>query len=571
MERRAISRWLALSFVVLVGVLLRYPRFPNEFAGDTLELHYFTDAIRDVGFIGFVMSPLSWFGVYPVSYPLGVPILAAILGSLTGMASDDALALAAILCGVMGTLGSFCLAHRLTGSFSAGLLCAAAFSLSGYHISQAIAGMSGRALVMSFFPIVLLLLALGSTGRVLQWKMTSFLVLPVLIVLNVAMAASHRLFLLAALTEVIILAGLAGYRWIVPLFPQGIRKVVPSGALLLLISAGLLYLGYQNLDVGPRSGPAFLGDFLTTSDRQIFAAGYFLEQAYSIGPLIPLAAFGFLAAVSERFAWTRMLQVVTVAFAALFFLASPSFTIVVISPFLGVLIGIGWDRLRAARSRPRSWAARGSKVAVVGVLALCLIMPGYFIYETQRANRNPDGTSFYTDQESVESGIFLHHDAPSETFITPDLTDARRVMADGHVATVSSETTLFIADPSLRDKITIQYRLQSADLKDPQFYTDVLQLFLQTKSLYAAQDWIIPGGGYGLGGHWGQAVTLQGSAGRILEAYGANHVLLNNNRAAHPIATLARSNYYAEYSNSIETVYLLQIKSGCIHGLPGCP
>ncbi len=570
LQRRQLSRWLALSFVVLIGVLLRYPRFPNEFSGDTLELHFFVDAIRDVGFVGFVMSPLSWFGVYPVSYPLGVPIVAAMLGAASGMQSDDALALSGILCGVLGALGSFCLGHRLTGSFSAGLLCAAAFSLSGYHISQTIAGMSGRAMVMSLFPTVLLLFALDSMGRLIQAKISVLLILPVLTVLNITMAASHRLFVLAALTQVVILVGLAVYRWVVPLFPVRLRRAIPSGAILLLLSAGLLAWGFEGLHVGPRSGPVFLAQFLTSSDRQVFTAGYFIEQAYNVGPLIPLAAFGFLAAVSERFAWTRMLQVLAAAFAALFFVAVPSFTIVVLSPFLGVIIGIGWDRLRAARLRGKPWTTRAAKLAIATVIGLSLLLPGYFIYETQRPSRNPDGTSFYTDQESVESGVFLHHDAKSNVFITPDLTDARRVMADGHVATVSSETTLFIVNPELRDKITIEYQFATISPFDPKFYGDVVDTFLQSKSLYVAHDWIVPGGGYGVGGHWGQAVTLQPSAGLIIEEYGAQHVLLNNNREAHPIASFARKEYYAEYSNALETIFVVQVIGGCLHGVRGC-
>src|SRR6266699_3278150 len=148
------SEFAALSFVVLVGILLRYPRFPNEFSGDTLELHFYTDAIRQVGFVGFIMSPLSWFGLYPVSYPLGVPIIGAAIGYTTGLPSDDALAMEGVITGIVGTLGSFCLGHRLTGSFSAGLLCAAAFATSGYHISQSIAGVSGRAVIMALMPTV---------------------------------------------------------------------------------------------------------------------------------------------------------------------------------------------------------------------------------------------------------------------------------------------------------------------------------------------------------------------------------------------------------------------------------
>jgi hypothetical protein len=571
MKRRAASQWLALLFVILVGVLLRYPRFPNEFAGDTLELHYFTDAIRQVGYVGFVMSPLSWFGVYPVSYPLGVPVLAAILGSLSGMPSDDALALAGIMTGVLGTLGCFCLGHRLTGSFSAALVCAAVFATSGYHVSQSIAGVSGRAMVMSLFPLALLAISLSTAGRTSQRVLPRLTTMAVFVVINIAMAGSHRLFLLAALTEVITLVALFGHRMAVLYTPSIIKRNVPAAVAVLAVAGSILAFGAYELNVGPRAGPTFLTPFLITSDRQLFIAGILLETGYNMGPLVPLLAFGLYETVADRFRWSALLQVMLVAFALEFFIAVPSFTVVVTTPFLALVAGVGWDRLRRIGRTGGPVAKLGSRAVIGGLVALMLALPGYFVLETQRPYRNVDGTSFFTDQQSVESGVFLHHDAPSGVFITPDLTDARRVMADGHIATVSSETTLFIANPTFRDKITIEYRFQAIQLNDPQFFADVVEIFLQSKNLYTAHDWIKPNGGYGLGGHWGDAVTLQPSAGRILEEYGAEHVLLNNNRAAHAIAPLARANYYVEYANDLESVFVLQVTNGCIHGVRGCP
>lgn len=571
MHRRTRSQWFALLFVILIGVLLRYPRFPNEFAGDTLELHFFTDAIRESGAVGFVMSPLSWFGVYPVSYPLGVPIAGSVLGTLAGMPSDDALGLIGILSGIMGTLACFCLGHRLTSSFSAALVCAAVFATSGYHVSQSIAGISGRAMVMSFFPVALLCISLSTSGRMTQRTLPRATTIIVFSALNVAMAASHRLFLLAALTEVIALVALLGHRLAVRYTPNVIRRNVPAAVALLAVAGSVLALGAIELNVGARSGPTFLTPFLFTSDRQLFIAGYLIETAYNLGPLMPLLAFGLYETMAARFRWSPLLQVLLFAFAFEFFIAVPSFTIVVTTPFLALVAGVGWDRVRRMHRNGGTFARIGAKGVVAILIGLMVALPAYFVFETQRPYRNVDGTSFFTDQESVEAGVFLHHDAPSKVFITPDLTDARRVMADGHIATVSSETTLFIVNPSLRDKITIQYRLQSIELSDPEFFTDLLQVFLQTKSLYDARDWIKPNSGYGLGGHWGDAVTLQPSGGDIIEEYGAQHVLLNNNRAAHPIAPLARANYYVEYSNSLESVFVIQVANGCVHGIRGCP
>src|SRR6266540_2177185 len=143
------KQMLALAFVVLLAILLRYPRFPNEFSGDTLELHWNADAIRDDGFVGFMFSPLSWFGVYPVSYPMGVPILGAFVADLSGLPTDAAIDAVALMIGVLGVLGYFVLAHRLSGNFGVALICAAALATSGFHVSQTVGGLSGRATLQS--------------------------------------------------------------------------------------------------------------------------------------------------------------------------------------------------------------------------------------------------------------------------------------------------------------------------------------------------------------------------------------------------------------------------------------
>jgi len=565
------SRLFALLFVVLLAALLRYPFYPHEFGGDTLELHWYADELRDKGTQGFVMSPLSWFGLYPVSYSQGVPILGAVFGEAAGIPTDLSLAICGIFVGILGCLGYFLLGHRLTGRFAVGVVCAASLATSGFSVPQTIWGLSGRAMVQSFFPFALWAMVPRYRSGA-EFGPRNFAVrATVLLVTNIAMAAAHRLFLLAVLTEVIVAIVLVAKPRIVAVMPERIRTPTAGAAAALVLVAGLLLYGAATINVGVRAGPAFMREFFVTSDQTLFILGYVLEFAYDTGPLFVLLAPALWAMFRGSSAAQWPIWALLLAFGAEFFLVVPSFSSISLAPIAGVLAGIGWLAISRNVRQGTAWTRRGSIALLTAVVLATAAFQGVFLSETQEPGRNPDGTSFYVDQESVESGIFLRHDTRNTTFITPDLTDSRRVASAGHVATVSSEALLFGADPSLRDKIVINYAFgEHVNLLDLTFYFDAAEALVASKTLYEARDWI-SGGGYGQGKHYGEAVDLQGSTASILDAYHVDHVLINNVHSQSRMTTLVVNNYYVEYQNSLETTFLIQHDARCLHGLRGCP
>jgi hypothetical protein len=571
-KRRAKVAYLALIFVILVSILVRYPRFPHEFAGDTLELHYYSDALRNDGTATWVMSPLSWFGLYPVSYSMGVPILGAQVGELAGIPSEDALALCGVMIGILSVLGFAMIAYRLTGNIGVALVAGAAIATSGFNGPQTIAGLSGRPVIQALFPFALwaLVPAKGSPF----WPSGPGPVprVIVLILTNLAMAAAHRLFLLAIMAEVAIYVGIRVYRWL-SLIPaiesRGMRALrVPSWVL----AGAILAWGAYTLEPGVRAGPTFLSSLLVSQNQPLFVAGYLLEFAWNVGALVMFLGFGAYAWMTGTGRWSPAHAALLVTFAGLLFLVVPSFSAVALAPLPAVLAGEGWMRVARARRTGSSLVRIAATLTLaVGVLLVAAVQ-GYYVLETQDAHRNADGTSFFVDTESIESGLYLRGQTGAKTFMTPDLGDSRRVASAGHVATISSETMILEALPYVKANLTIVYGL--GDLRNPldiNYYIRVGESLVESKTLYSARDWIIPGGGYGFGNHWGQVATLESSAPAILTAYDIHQVLLNNVHSSGPLTQLTRANYYVEYSNSLESIYQIQVSATCLHGMRGCP
>ncbi len=570
-SRRVTGAYFALLFVTLVAILVRYPRFPHEFAGDTLELHYYADAVRNDGTATWAMSGLSWFGLYPISYSMGVPVLGALVGAYAGIPTEDAMSLCGVMIGVLSVLGFAVVAHRLSGSIGVAIVAGAVIATSGFNAPQTIAGLSGRPVIQALFPIALWAiipcrqapLDPRGPGRIPR--------LLVLLMSNLAMAAAHRLFLLAFLAEAIIVIAIVVYRVasILPIM-QSRGSGVPR-VLTWVITGGLFAWGAYTLQPGVRAGPSFLTPLLTSHDQSLFVAGYIMEFAWDIGALVLFMGVGAYLWISGASRWSPAHAALVVAFAAQMFLVVPSFSAISLAPLAAIWVGEGWVRIARAQRRGPPLRRKVASLALVAGVVLAGVVQGYYISETADAHRNPDGTSFFVDTESIETGLYLRWITESKTFMTPDLTDSRRVASAGHVATISSEAMALEAVPELKGKITIVYELQ--DMRNPldlEFYLEVGSSLVESKTLYSARDWIVPGGGYGFGNHWGQVVTLQSSAPAILSAYHIHEVVLNNLRSSSPLTSVTRANYYVEYSNSLESTYHIQVTPTCFFGLYPC-
>ena len=103
---------LLLVVLVLISIGLRYPLVEHErFQTDSYHIHYLAKSISDDGQAGWTLSPLSYFGYYPLSYPSGTPFVIADVSILTGTSIEFSILLVNMFFGVLLCLGVFIMAR----------------------------------------------------------------------------------------------------------------------------------------------------------------------------------------------------------------------------------------------------------------------------------------------------------------------------------------------------------------------------------------------------------------------------------------------------------------------------
>ena len=96
--------FLLLVGLVLVSFALRYPMIEHErYQTDSYFIHLISQSVVDEHQAIWAFHPLSYFGLYPYSYPSGIPILLAELSQMTGLSMEVCIllydfALAAVFC-----------------------------------------------------------------------------------------------------------------------------------------------------------------------------------------------------------------------------------------------------------------------------------------------------------------------------------------------------------------------------------------------------------------------------------------------------------------------------------------
>ena len=92
---------LFLLAAITVGSLaMRYPS-GNEVGVDSYTIHALADTIAQQGRMGWLISPLSYFGLAPFSYAPAVPVSLAGLEELSGLGGEPSVLVYSLLLGAI--------------------------------------------------------------------------------------------------------------------------------------------------------------------------------------------------------------------------------------------------------------------------------------------------------------------------------------------------------------------------------------------------------------------------------------------------------------------------------------
>ena len=114
MKRPSLSKKSSLIFLGLLTILLRYPTTPAPTGTDNFYYISMVQTILADGEIFWAENLLSFYGLFPGTTPLGVPLLATMICSITGLSIIQYTFLHGFLLSLISSYGFF----MMTGEFS---------------------------------------------------------------------------------------------------------------------------------------------------------------------------------------------------------------------------------------------------------------------------------------------------------------------------------------------------------------------------------------------------------------------------------------------------------------------
>jgi len=329
-----------LLFLLGLNLITRYPRTPHELGFDGFVYHGMTVSLIQHGNAEWILTPFSYFGLYPLSHPSGSFFFLADLAQLAGAPVEAAILLFDMALVALGLLSAFLLSMEIRRDEGLALLVAALFSLSPRFVSGLLWEIPTRTLFSSLVPLLVWLLL--RLHRTRDKRSLGF----VLLVLSVMMSA-HRLTVLMAavfiafiLTEIVIVAvRTLRIRYASLVLRSQFRRTANLAVLI-----GFFVLSISLITIG-----GILGNYGT--GRAGFGSGVVLELsnlgvslARSAGFLIPVVPLGVIAVYRQRmkdFKEPFLLMILLVLLPTLTLRQYTGYYIIAVTaPFIG--LGIWW-------------------------------------------------------------------------------------------------------------------------------------------------------------------------------------------------------------------------------------
>lgn len=354
----------AFVLLIVLNVVLRFPITPHEIGDDSFYIHDLADSIIDSGSIKWAIHPLSYFGLYALSYPAGGPTIFAEVPIISGIDISWSIYIASLLFALFGIFSMYLLAAEFTGRSDLGLLAAFLFSVSPLSLKYTLWTSSTRGVFLMVLPLFI--------WCFLRYAKTKALRYLTLIVMTLALLASlHKMFLLAVL---IVLGYIIAYY-----LPGSIKRIKTRYLGCALIIVYILLFTLPFILIQNEWTTLYLSHYLSLGGgcfSHILSA--IVTMGARLGFLLPLSVLGLVALgfKSEKQIEDWFLIGTTTLFAPLLFYEEYIYMfqspLLVLLSLSGLLAGIEFFR--------KILHTRSTKMVLICILILCVVFASFTLY-----------------------------------------------------------------------------------------------------------------------------------------------------------------------------------------------
>jgi hypothetical protein len=334
------TKYQLLVLLVILNIILRLPVTPHGLQQDSFSMQARANFISSNGFADWILNPLSFFGLYPFSYPSGIAFFISEISQCTGIGMEWTVWLAAAFFGVLGVFTSYLMAKEINNDFLFAFAVAVVYSTSRLFICWTNWNCAGRGPFVALLPLFIwvILRYHNQKGNKLIY---SLLALSMLITLG----AIHHMIIFIPL--ILTVFGICSFLYIISKKINIQKLITPKISIVLFFTLflPLLLLPFTSLGFyhslesfigGHRAGYFFHG---STPYHILLNMG--AEYAMAVGISIVLAPIGLFSLLlkkqktfSDAFLVSCMLCIVP-------FLADPVYIMIFILFIFSLLVGFG--------------------------------------------------------------------------------------------------------------------------------------------------------------------------------------------------------------------------------------
>lgn len=366
------TNYMLILFLGLLSILLRFPGTSHSVGIDAFVMQGLANQIVEDGYAAWIIHPLSYVGLFPLSYPSSGIFLPASLAVLSGYPAEVSILPLSMLMGLIGVLGAYLLAREFKQDDLFAFIVAFIFCIAPKFILNTTWETPTRGGFMAFTPIFLFMLL--RAHRIPTRKNFVMVVLMLFI-----LATFHRLAILMLIvilayifTSMFLIATRIAKQKMPTLFLKpGTRSRVRSLSFigLFVLGAALLF-GSEVLDVYE------YGRLLHADSVPGEMVNLGISLMRSSGVLTPFLLLGTYAFVSQRNKALKEFLIIFIALAIIPTLYLRRYTGFYVPIFIAILAGMGVYYLITLQRRKKIAAALFVTI-IVGSLAMTGVLLDY--------------------------------------------------------------------------------------------------------------------------------------------------------------------------------------------------
>lgn len=150
------NNYILIFTLIILNIISRIPLTPH--GRDTVDSAFIwslANSISISGVIKWALHPLSFIGLYPLSYPSGSPIVLSITSQATGVSIENTILIYGFILGILGMLGAYIMALKIKDHHLFAFFTSLAFSTAPIFIELTSWSASTRNLFLALFPLFL--------------------------------------------------------------------------------------------------------------------------------------------------------------------------------------------------------------------------------------------------------------------------------------------------------------------------------------------------------------------------------------------------------------------------------